>query len=281
LNRSQQNSLREARQLLRELRALREVQGEYTLLPDVLSTLDLADAYTQLTSPIGPIFVVFNQRGIRSLSRAEDASTFERRFRAQSGRPLYYTNQAPPALLQAVEALLQGHHASLSFDLRDLTPFEQAVLLKALSIPYGEVRPYAWIAREIGRPRAVRAVGSALARNPIPLLIPCHRVVRSDGHIGNYSLGGPHNKRAILQAEGVDVATLEHLASRGVRYIASASGDAYCLPGCRYALRIAPARRVHFRSAQEAVRAGYRPCEHCRPSLDPGQALAADLRPGG
>ena len=71
----------------------------------------------------------------------------------------------------------------LQFDLRRLSPFERDVLRKTLEIPRGEARTYGWIAREIGRPGAVRAVGSALNKNPIPLLIPCHRVVRSDGQI--------------------------------------------------------------------------------------------------
>ena len=86
-----------------------------------------------------------------------------------------------------------------------MTEFERAVLLKALEIPRGEVRTYGWIAAEIGRPAAVRAVGSALRKNPVPVLIPCHRVVRSDGHIGQYALGGSDAKRTILAAEGLAV----------------------------------------------------------------------------
>jgi O-6-methylguanine DNA methyltransferase len=89
------------------------------------------------------------------------------------------------------------------FDLRSVTEFERAVLLKAREIPRGQVRTYRWIAAQIGHPAAVRAVGSALRKNPVPVLIPCHRVVRSDGRIGNYGLGGSANKRAILAAEGV------------------------------------------------------------------------------
>jgi O-6-methylguanine DNA methyltransferase len=91
--------------------------------------------------------------------------------------------------------------APLRFDLSAVSPFGRAVLTKALEIPRGEVRPYSWIAREIGRPLAVRAVGSALARNPIPLLIPCHRVVRNDGTAGQY-IFGTAAKRALLSAEG-------------------------------------------------------------------------------
>jgi O-6-methylguanine DNA methyltransferase len=98
------------------------------------------------------------------------------------------------------------------FDLRSVTVFERAVLLKALEIPRGEIRTYGWIAAQIGHPLAVRAVGSALRKNPAPVLIPCHRVVRSDGHIGEYALGGSDNKRTILAAEGVGAEQIPHLA---------------------------------------------------------------------
>ena len=73
-----------------------------------------------------------------------------------------------------------------------------------MEIPWGEVRPYSWVAREIGRPRAVRAVGSSLGHNPLPFVVPCHRVVRADGHIGEYGAGGPAAKRAMLATEGID-----------------------------------------------------------------------------
>ena len=79
-------------------------------------------------------------------------------------------------------------------DLRGLSEFEQAVLLKAREIPRGQVRTYGWIASEIGRPLAVRAVGTALRKNPVPIFIPCHRVVRSDRQLGQYALGGTEQK---------------------------------------------------------------------------------------
>jgi len=126
------------------------------------------------------------------------------------------------------------------------------------------VRPYGWVAREIGRPRAVRAVGSALGRNPVPVLIPCHRVVRSDGHLGNYGLGVPM-KRTLLDAEGVDIARLERLADAGVRFVGSDTTDVFCLPSCVHATRIRPVHEVHFRTAAAAAAAGFRACSHCAP----------------
>src|SRR6185503_1732876 len=125
----------------------------------------------------------------------------------------------PERLASAIRRRLDGdRRVRIPLDLRGHTPFEVMVWMKALEIPRGEVRPYAWIAAEIGRPKAVRAVGTALAHNPIPLLIPCHRVVRSDGMIGNYSMGGPSVKRAVLESEGLDVDSYVSLAEHGVRF---------------------------------------------------------------
>jgi O-6-methylguanine DNA methyltransferase len=139
------------------------------------------------------------------------------------------------------------------------------VLDKALEIPPGEVRPYAWIAREIGRPRAVRAVGSALARNPVPLVLPCHRVVRSDGIIGDYAWG-TDAKVAFLHEEGVDTAELQRLARAGVRFVGSDTTHIYCLPTCHNARRITDRHRVALPSEQAAAALSMRPCRSCRPA---------------
>jgi methylated-DNA-[protein]-cysteine S-methyltransferase len=189
-------------QLLAGLHELRDVQAPDTLASRVLATLGLADSYMPLDTPIGRVFVAYNQRGISAVMAAADEAEFETVFRQEHGRPTLPAPETPEELVKAVRAHLSGSKTDLRFDLRGLTEFERAVLLKALEIPRGQIRSYSWIAREIGRPRAVRAVGSALAGNPIPLLIPCHRVVRNDGVIGNYGLGGPENKRRLLQAEG-------------------------------------------------------------------------------
>ena len=88
------------------------------------------------------------------------------------------------------------------------TSFRRAVLTATRAIPCGETRTYGEIATAIGHSRAARAVGSALAANPLPLLIPCHRVVGAGRRLGFYSDGGPEMKRRLLAGEGVDVASL-------------------------------------------------------------------------
>jgi O-6-methylguanine DNA methyltransferase len=131
-------------------------------------------------------------------------------------------------------------------------------------IPRGEVRTYEWVAREVGRPRAVRAVGTILGKNAVPLVVPCHRVVPTAGGVGNYAFGSAA-KRNILSREGVDVEALETMARSGVRYIGSRTTKIVCFPTCRDARRIRDDNRVPFRGAEEAVEKGFRPCLRCRP----------------
>ena len=226
----------------------------------------LADRYASIETPLGPVFVAWNGRGVSWVSRAGDREDFELRFRVTVGREIHAADALPKGLASAISRRLDGdRRVRIPLDLRGHTPFEVAVWTKALEIPRGEVRPYGWIAAEIGKPKAVRAVGTALAHNPVPLVVPCHRVVRSDGMIGQYSLGGPHNKRRILAGEGADPDGLESLARAGIRYFGSDTTHIYCLPTCRDARRVTERHLVRFPSAGAASAAGYRPCLHCRP----------------
>ena len=227
----------------------------------------LADEWAELPSPLGPIAVAWNGRGISWIDRADDPEAFAERFAARVGRPLSRASGVPEKLARAVAARLNGdRRVRIPLDLRGRTPFEVAVWMKALEIPRGEVRPYGWIAAEIGHPKAVRAVGTALAHNPIPLVVPCHRVVRSDGSIGQYSLGGPAAKRTILAAEGLDADELEVSARSGRRFLGSATTKIVCLPTCHNAKRITTPHRRPFGSLAAALAAGYRACRECRPA---------------
>ena len=238
-----------------------------SLRPRTLIALGLADAYASIESPIGSLFLAFNGLGVSAIELAPDESTFEREHLGHHGRVAHRVATLPVSLSRAIERRLLGdRRVRVPLDLRGHTEFERDVWRKTLDIPRGEVRPYGWIAAEIGRPAAVRAVGTALGHNPVPLIVPCHRVVRSDGHIGQYSLGGPANKRAMLAAEGLDPDALEELARVGIRYIGSDTTRIFCLPTCRHARRIMERHLVRFRSAQDGTRAGYRACLVCRPT---------------
>jgi O-6-methylguanine DNA methyltransferase len=262
-------TLRKPLAVSKALRAIspRDTRAPETLLPAVLRRVGLADAYWRLESPLGPVFVAHSKAGISMVTRAKSGAEFERAFERRSGRRAYPEKALPPAAVRSLVRTLAGEgRKELRFDLRGLSEFERAVLLKALEIPAGEVRPYSWIAKEIGHPHAVRAAGTALAKNPVPLLIPCHRVVRSDGRIGRYSMGGARTKRTLLQIEGAHPETLEKLASSRVRYLGNAEGRYYCYPTCGGDIeRLVTLNTIHFRTDDEALAAGYEPCSGCRP----------------
>jgi O-6-methylguanine DNA methyltransferase len=266
MDRSNPHPIGQSRELLRQLRQLGDLVAPATILPVVLEHIGLVESYAAMETPIGPVFVAYNDYGVSAVMRAPSEADFEREFRRRFGRPLGRVAELPSGLRRLLHQQLSGAgRSSPRLDLRRLPEFERAVLRRVLQIPRGEVRPYAWVAREIGSPKAVRAVGSALGRNPIPLLIPCHRVVRSDGSTGEYVFGR-EAKRAVLAAEGVDVEGLEELARSGTRYYGSDSTQVYCFPTCRNARRITARHRVPFGSTKAAAAAGYRPCMVCRPA---------------
>jgi len=243
------------------------------LRPDVLVAVGLADRYAPIPTPLGELHVAWNGRGVSWLGSA-DRDDFEAGFHRTIRRPLEPVDRVPDRLGEAIERRIEGdRRVRIDLDLRGRTPFEVAVWHKALEIPRGEVRPYGWVASEIGRPRAVRAVGSALAHNPVPLVVPCHRVVRSDGSIGQYSLGGPDSKLKMLTFEGLEPLELEAAARTGERFLGSDTTHIVCLPSCHNARRITQRHRVPFRSLAAAEAAGYRPCRECRPAS--GAALVA------
>ena len=249
-----------------DLAALRE-DAPAGLLPGVLAGTGLADRYVIRSSPIGEIHVAFNGHGVSAIDVADSAGAFEAWFENRFGRPALAADQLPPELGDRLDrAIAEGRPGSLPLDLRSLTPFQAQVLMKTAEIPRGEVRPYGWVAGEIGKPSATRAVGSALARNPVPVVIPCHRVVRSDGVLGRYSMGEDANKRRLLEAEGLDMDGFTSLAGRGIRLIGSRTTHIYCHPTCRDARRITDRHRAEFRSAAEAERQGFRACKRCRPA---------------
>src|ERR671916_696888 len=158
-----------------------------------------------------------------------------------------------------VAAALAGERVEVPLDLSRATPFQRRVLGVVKGIARGEVRPYVWVASEAGAPGASRAVGNVMANNPVPLLVPCHRVVRNDGRTGSYAFGAGEKVR-LLRLEGVEPEEIS-----GSPYVATPTTGIVCHATCRNAKRIQPHNRRPFRSMRAAVEAGYRPCEVCRP----------------
>jgi len=225
-----------------------------------LDRLGLADRYVVVESALGPVFVAWNPRGVSAVRRSTDADDFEGWFRRRFGRRAFAAD-GPNETADLVRRALAGEAVDVAIDLRACTPFETAVLRKAAEIPTGHARPYAWVAREIEHPRALRAVGSALAKNPVPLLIPCHRVVRSDYTSGEYVFGADAKSR-LLEAEGLPLQAAHDLVRSGVHYIGQPEENCFCLPTCA---AIAVGDFPHFHTADEAYASGLVPCNLCRP----------------
>ena len=139
-------------------------------------------------------------------------------------------------------------------DITGLRPFQRKVLTLAHTIPYGETRSYSWIARGIGHPGAVRAVGTALGHNPLPFIVPCHQVLRSDGGLGGYALGLPAKTGLLGLERGTPI--LEGCATTHI----------VCRVGCSAGHRMRDDSRVIFASVADARSVGYRSCKVCRPT---------------
>jgi len=142
---------------------------------------------------------------------------------------------------------------TVAVDLAGIGDFQARVLAEANRIGFGEVDSYAALARRVGHPRAARAVGNALGANPVPVIVPCHRIVRGDGTWGHYAFGGAM-KTQLLRLERTTPALIGCTSTRII-----------CRRGCAHEQRVGETNRIVFASVADAASVGYRPCRVCRP----------------
>ncbi|MBA4179257.1 MAG: cysteine methyltransferase [Anaerolinea sp.] len=216
-----------------------------------------------LELPVGQIRVVHDGVLVHLVTNAPDT------FEEQAARTFGFepAHGASERIVTEVRQVLGGaRRGDLLAYLDELAPFQRAILKATARIPRGEVRPYAWVAREAGSPGAVRAAGTALGHNPVPLVVPCHRVVRSDWALGQYSAaGGAETKARVLRWEGCDVEGLAAIAHARIAFIGDSASGSFCLAVCETLGTVPPESRIAFRTAEAALAAGLVPCEHCRP----------------
>jgi methylated-DNA-[protein]-cysteine S-methyltransferase len=158
---------------------------------------------TRVSSPLGTIVIAATGKGLTGLWFAENQRYLPN---ALTGSAAWPEDASHPVLKQVSEQLGeyfagQRSHFDLPLDLRCGTAFQQTVWQALLDIPQGEVISYAEVSRRIGNPAAVRAVGGAIGRNPVSIVVPCHRVTGSDGSLTGYG-GGLERKTALLRLEG-------------------------------------------------------------------------------
>lgn len=160
-------------------------------------------------TPFGPVALLWADLGgsptIFRVLLTRPGAAAERQALALEPRSRPSTCREIDAVAARIEAFLAGEDVAFSLDLvalGDRPAFQRAVLRAEHRIPRGRVSTYGLIAGRLGRPKAARAVGRALAANPFPIIVPCHRAIRSDGALGGFQ-GGPAMKRALLEREGV------------------------------------------------------------------------------
>jgi methylated-DNA-[protein]-cysteine S-methyltransferase len=157
------------------------------------------------TSPIGPVYLALSAQGLVAIDFSDGEEAFLSRLCKRTGVYPIQSSERMAEAVRQVEEYLAGKRVDfdLPIDMRFLTDFQRAVLSAVMRVPRGEVITYGALARAIGRPKAARAVGRALGSNPIPIVIPCHRVLASDGSLGGYSgRGGVRTKAELLRLEG-------------------------------------------------------------------------------
>ena len=158
---------------------------------------DLRRGAITIATKLGPMRLIVTDRGLADLELCparEKVVTPSRGAHAPS---------FPVKLVKQLQAYAAGQPVrfTIPLDFRAGTSFQQAVWRMLQTIPRGQTRSYAWVAQQIGKPKAVRAVGGACGANPVPIVVPCHRVVASDGSLGGFS-GGLTLKRRLLALEG-------------------------------------------------------------------------------
>lgn len=147
-------------------------------------------AYDIFDSPLGLLYLIFSGEFLAGIS-----------FKKPADIP-FKKGSAPEYFIKELSLYFQGTSIKFSQKIKFLTgtDFERKVWSVLNEIPYGETKTYKWVAEKTGKPSAVRAVGRALSKNPIPIAIPCHRVIESDGSIGGYS-SGVNIKKRLLEME--------------------------------------------------------------------------------
>ncbi|MBS7619081.1 methylated-DNA--[protein]-cysteine S-methyltransferase [Candidatus Bathyarchaeota archaeon] len=159
--------------------------------------------YADIQSPLGIIWVAGTDKGIYKIELNKTEESFLKILESDNKVKSEYKRKEFHALEEMFERYFKGTPTSfnLPLDLRG-TDFQLAIWKAVFRIPYGRLSTYKALAEDIGRPRAVRAAGNAVGDNPLPIIIPCHRVIRSDGTLGGYGLG-LEVKRYLLNLEGI------------------------------------------------------------------------------
>lgn len=225
-------------------------------------------------SPLGRILIGRSEQGVALVQYLPDSGTLPAHVRRLLGEDAVEDRAATEALQAELLEYLEGRRARLdwSLDLRRMrSAFQRRVLEATAALPYGAVTSYAGIAARIGAPSAVRPVAQALRWNPLPIVIPCHRVIGSTGTLTGYAGRHVDLKQRLLAVEGVKAvpARDDFRIDREAMYTMMTGDREYCVPTCGSLPSQPLSRLTLFGTREGAEAAGFAPCSSCRPDLNP------------
>ena len=225
-------------------------------------------------SPLGPLLIARSEAGVVAVEYLDTARLSASRLPRMLDLELVEEGVETEPFYQQLLEYLRGERTRLAWPL-DLrlarSDFHREVLKVTADLPYGAVTSYGRIAREIGKPSAVRAVAQALRWNPLPIVVPCHRVVGGTGALTGYAGDKLSLKERLLTLEGVPTAhgARETRVRRDSMYLRPDREAEYCLPTCGSLATFPLARLTLFSSSARAEASGLTPCDACRPDLHP------------
>jgi methylated-DNA-[protein]-cysteine S-methyltransferase len=235
--------------------------------------------YRIFPSPLGHILIARSDRGIAAIEFLEPgkslrASRLSRKPEIELARDR--GGQDIEGACQDLLDYLRGRRRGFDWllDLRWVrSEFHRSVLQATAAIPYGAVVSYAGLARIVGRPSAARAVAQALRWNPLPIVLPCHRVVGSSGALTGYAGNKVALKQRLLSLEGVPTVQARKTGPLTIQiqamYVNHPGQQVYCLPTCPSVLACGRAPLLRIASRKRAEEADLAPCRICRPDLNP------------
>ena len=181
-----------------------ELDERFRTLAAGAGVLDVA--YDLVESPVGPLFVAATDAGVCRIGFDPEPERHEEELARRFGVRVLRAPRAVDTARRELDEYFDGRRRAfdLPLDLRSVGVFHRAVLERLATVPYGHVTTYGALAAQAGRPRAARAVGTVMNRNPVPIVLPCHRVIGSTGKLVGYG-GGLHRKIALLELEGATI----------------------------------------------------------------------------
>jgi methylated-DNA-[protein]-cysteine S-methyltransferase len=229
-------------------------------------------AYGIFPSPLGKLLIARSELGV-SMVRYIDSERSGKSYLARlAGDEAVEDKSAVEGTYRELIDYLAARSTRLGWPL-DLrwagSDFQRRVLAATAQLPYGAITSYAGIARRIGAPESVRAVAQALRHNPIPIAIPCHRVIGSGGDLTGYAGSKIGLKERLLSLEGVPVGHSAHRIDRDNMYVLFEGYTEYCLPTCGSLATEPMSQLTLFGTRQHAESVGLTPCSSCRPDLHP------------